>query len=210
MDPMMEPIAGVSLQKYAELIAAMSRTEDDKAAQLAIAVDHGLDEPSWIAARDGWTARMEDPANEGRVAHAFVPLYTAAQGVVRVGHEPATLERYATVVAEYSFEKDPDGKQIPVDTVLARHGYDRARWSEVTGYWTPKVNDPSDAACARFRELMQSESDRIFGIDRGASGELTQEPEDSGIEVVQPAPAPEKGDDGVVGMVMGWVRSVLG
>ena len=42
----------------------------------------------------------------------------------------------------------------------------QAQWSELTSYWTPKVNDPNDPAAAKFRELVQQESDRIFGIKR--------------------------------------------
>jgi hypothetical protein len=207
MDTMLEPIAGVSLEKYAALCAAMADTGDDAAAQVAIAAEQGVDEASWAAAKDGWTARMSDPAYEGKVAHAFVPLYQAAQAAARGGSEPAPIERYARVVAEYSFEKDADGRQIPVDVVLARHGYERAGWSEVTGYWTPRVNDPNDPACGRFRELMQAESDRIFGIDRPVTEEVPADPTLAGSD---PGAASPKGEDGVVGLVMGWVKSVLG
>ncbi|MEQ1569783.1 MAG: hypothetical protein ABMA64_29375 [Myxococcota bacterium] len=207
MDASMEPIAGVSLQKYAELCAAMSKTGEDKAAQVTIAGEHGVDATTWEQARDGWAARMSDPANVG-LAHAFVPLYTAAQSAVRGGREPETLEAYARVVAEYSFGKDAEGKAMAVDVVLSRHGYDRARWNEITGYWTPKVNDPSDPACARFRELMQAESDRIHGIE---SRRPDLETDDSVSEVVLPNTADGAApQDGVVGMVMGWVKSVLG
>jgi hypothetical protein len=203
MDPM-EPIAGVSLQQYAELCAAMAHTGDDVAAQVAIARERGVDEGSWNAAKDGWTARMQDPALQGKVAHAFVPLYSAAQAAARGGAEPCTLEHYTKVVAEYSFLKDADGNQVPVDQVLGRYGYDRTSWAEVTGYWTPKVNDPADPAAAKFRELMQAESDRIFGIVR-------EKPAAEPAPAADPEPeAKPAQDEGVVGMVMGWFKSLVG
>jgi hypothetical protein len=201
----MDPISGVSLQLYAELCVAMAKTDGDVGAEVAIARERGVDEPSWLAAKAGWTARMSDPALEGKVAHAFVPLYSAAQAAARGGAEPDTLERYARIVAEYSFEKDANGQQVPVDQVLARYGYTVMSWAEVTGYWTPKVNDPKDPSFLRFRELTQAESDRIFGIDRSAAKEAATEESEP-----EPSRAAPPEEDGMVGMVRGWMKSVFG
>lgn len=207
-DPM-SPIAGVSLATYAELAVAMAETGDDVAKQTAIAAEHGVDEASWNAARDGWTARMQDPANQGKVAHAFVPLYQAAQAARRGGAAPATLEQYTLVVAAYSFEKDAHGNQLPVADALARFGFTAPQWNEITGYWTPKVNDPADPAASEFRTRMQAESDRIFGIVR------TPSPAPAEVEAPPPRkPAPAradgpKGEEGLVGAVLGWVRSMM-
>lgn len=218
MDPM-APISGVSLEKYATLAVAMAETGEDTAAQVAIAAEHGVDEASWNAARDGWTARMQDPSNGGKVAHAFVPLYSAAQAAKRGGAEPATLEVYAEVVAAYSFEKGPDGSQLPVPDALARHGLTSAQWNEITGYWTPKVNTPADPSAQRFRMLMQAHSDRIFGIVREpqaqAKAQATSQTARNAADATGPEPQATgsrsgSADEGLVGAVMGWVKSLLG
>lgn len=205
----MEPISGVSLEKYAELCAAMAKTGEDTAAQVRIAAEAGVDADAWESAKQGWTARMQDPALEGKVAHAFYPLYQKAQSAARGGAEPMSLEQYTRAVAEYSFEKDADGNRVPTETVLARYGHTVTSWAEVTGYWTPKVNDPADPACASFKGLMQQESDRIFGIDRSAP-----DPDDAPAEPTRAegggAAAGDPPADGLVGVLMGLVKRFLG
>src|SRR5207249_2987402 len=77
LDPM-EPIAGISLEAYAELCALMKDTGTDVDRQLAIAVEHGHARDAWEAAQQGWTERMSNPATAGTVATAFMPLYQSA------------------------------------------------------------------------------------------------------------------------------------
>src|SRR5262245_47917052 len=74
----LDPIAGVSLEKYADLAAKMKDTGSDAQACAQIAVQNGVDPAAWKAAQDGWTARMHDPATAGQVALAFMPLYQTA------------------------------------------------------------------------------------------------------------------------------------
>ena len=165
MDPL-QPIAGVSLEQYAKLSVAMKDTGGDleKCAQIAEA--NGVSRVNWEEAMKGWQARMVDPAIAMTVATAFMPLYNAAMTEARGGGEPIDLETYTKVVAEYSFEKDASGNLVPAATVIARYGLDQTKWNEITSYWTPKVSDGNDPAHAKFAELMQKESDRIFGIQR--------------------------------------------
>ena len=85
--------------------------------------------------------------------------------------EPMSLEMYAKITAEYSFEKDGDGVQVDHHIVLARYGLNVTQWGEVCGYWSPRVNDPADPSAGPFRALVQSESDRIFGIVRAPPGQ---------------------------------------
>ncbi len=167
---MSEPISGVSIEQYARLCAAMADTGDDEAAQLAIAAEAGVDEASWTAAKDGFTARMQDPADMGKTATVFMPLYQAAQAEARGGGPPCTLEQYAEISASYSFERDAQDNKIPPEQIFARHGISTVQWHEFTGYWTPRVNDPADPVSAQFPQLIQAESDKIFGIYRDALG----------------------------------------
>jgi len=156
----------VSLEKYAELAALMKDTGNDQEQCVAIAAAHGIARPDWEAALKGWTARMSDPSLQGKVAYAFLPLYQGALAKMRGGAEPSTLEFYAHVSAEYSFRKDANGKQISYEVIFKENNLTQTQWNEITSYWTPKVNDPSDPSATKFAELVQKESDRIFGIRR--------------------------------------------
>ncbi|MCB0711077.1 MAG: hypothetical protein KDD67_01970 [Ignavibacteriae bacterium] len=168
---MSEPIAGVSLEQYAELCALMGDTGGDVAKENAIAADHGVSADAWKEAKEGYTARMSDPSDMGKTAMAFMPLYQAAQEKMRGGGEPASLETYTKVHAEMAFRKDDDGNKIDYNIVLAEHGFTHQSWLEVEGYWTPRVGAPDQPKWdpelgQKFREMMQAESDRIFGIVR--------------------------------------------
>jgi hypothetical protein len=76
MDPW-SPINGITLERYAEISAAASATQDP-AAQAEIAQRHGASRADWEAAKAGWTARMQDPSLMGQVAARYWPLYQAA------------------------------------------------------------------------------------------------------------------------------------
>jgi len=161
----------ITIEQYADLCALMADTAGDQNKEFAIAAAHGVAAPSWLEAKAFFTAKMTDPSDMGRTAMAFMPLYQAAQARARGGQAPCTLELYTKVHAEMAYRKGPDGNQINYQLVLAEHGHTHQSWLECEGYWTPRVAsnvDPKfDAASAtRFRQLMQGESDRIFGIDR--------------------------------------------
>ncbi|MFZ5636192.1 MAG: hypothetical protein ACOY82_06345 [Pseudomonadota bacterium] len=166
----------IPLEQYAELCALMADTGGDEARELAIAAEHGVGADAWRASKAGWTAKMSDPADMGKTALAFMPLYQAAQSRARGGAEPCTLEVYAKIHAEMAHRKDPLGNKIHYMLVLAEHGMSQPLWLECEGYWTPRVgadtilgepNPKFDPELAqRFRVLMQSESDRVNGIVR--------------------------------------------
>ena len=168
---MSDPIAGVSLEKYAELCALMGATGGEVAQENALAAEHGVSAESWAQAKEGFTARMSDPADMGKTALAFMPLYQAAQEAMRGGGEPASLETYTKVHAEMAYRKDESGEKIDYNIVLAENGFTHQSWLEVEGYWTPRVGAPDQPKydpehATRFRELMQKEGDRVLGIER--------------------------------------------
>ncbi len=168
---MSDPIGGVTLETYAELCALMGETGGDVEKEHAIAAEHGVSPESWKEAKEGFTARMSDPADMGKTAMAFMPLYQAAQEKMRGGGEPASLETYTKVHAEMAYRKDESGEKIDYNQVLAEHGFTHQSWLEVEGYWTPRVGSPDQPKYDpelgnRFRELMQKEGDRILGIER--------------------------------------------
>lgn len=166
----------IPIEQYAELCALMADTGGDVTKENAIAAAHGVSAEAWAASKAGWTARMSDPADLGRTALAFMPLYQAAQARARGGKEPCSLELYAKVHAEMAFCKDPLGNKLDYNLVLAHNGTHHQAWLECEGYWTPIVGAPEilgqpnpkfdPVRAQEFRVLMQRESDRIHGIVR--------------------------------------------
>jgi hypothetical protein len=168
----------IPIEQYAELCALMADTAGDEAKEVAIAQAHGVSGADWLASKAAWTAKMSDPADQGRTALAFMPIYQAAQARARGGKEPCTLEVYTRIHAEMMLRKDPLGNKIDYNLVLAEHGFTHQGWLECEGYWTPIVgadtilgqpNPRFDPQLAHtFRVRMQAESDDILGIVREA------------------------------------------
>jgi hypothetical protein len=166
----------ISLEKYADLCALMADTAGDVNKENAIAESHGVSPADWLEAKTGYTTKMSDPADMGKTAMAFMPLYQAAQARARGGKEPCTLEFYTKVHAEMAFSKDVTGAKKNHHLVLAENGTHHQAWLECEGYWTPQVGAPTilgqpndkfnPELSAKFAALMQKESDRIAGITR--------------------------------------------
>jgi hypothetical protein len=163
----------VSLEKYAELCALMADTGGDVEKENSIALAEGLNPEDWKEAKEYFTAKMQDPADMGKTAMAFMPLFQAAQAGIRGGGEPGSLEQYTKVHAEMALRKDPDDPSRKIDhmVVIEENGFTHAKWLEMEGYWTPRVGsdefpefDP--VLAAKFSELFQKEADRINGIVR--------------------------------------------
>lgn len=104
---------GVDLKLYARLCAAMADTAGDESKEFAIAAQEGVSPKDWQQAKAGFTARMQDPADMGRTAGAFMPLYQAAQSAARGGGEPCPIETYTQIVAAYSTERDAQDNPVP-------------------------------------------------------------------------------------------------
>jgi hypothetical protein len=163
----------ISIEQYAELCALMTETGGDETKEFAIAEANSVSSAEWKEAKAGFTAKMSDPADMGKTAMAFMPLYQAALDKKRGGGEPCTLEVYSKVHAGMAFRKDPmdSTKKIDYLIVLAENGFTHQSWLECESYWTPRVGVDTDpkfeiAAATKFRELIQKESDIILGIVR--------------------------------------------
>jgi hypothetical protein len=73
-DPRLQPIAGVDLDAYAQVEAALMAREvraSDHPGRAAVAAEHGLAEATWSAASSGWQARIQGDA-------ALAQTYAAA------------------------------------------------------------------------------------------------------------------------------------
>jgi hypothetical protein len=69
--PDFEPIAGVSLELYADISRECAARPGDLGHAAMIAAGRGVSAESWQAAMNGWNARMHNPA----VAQRFNALY---------------------------------------------------------------------------------------------------------------------------------------
>ena len=166
----------ISIELYADLCAQMAETGGDVNKENAIAGAAGVSASDWADAKKYFTAKMSDPADMGKTALAFMPLYQAAQAKARGGAEPCTLEFYTKVHAEMALRKDAAGNKLNFMIVLAENNITQPKWLECEGYWTPIVGAPeilgqpnpkfNPELNMKFKVLMQAEADKIHGIKR--------------------------------------------
>lgn len=127
MDPF-EPIHGLSLERYADLGAALDGADQDRAKTAAILAQEGVSLADYEAAKAGWTARMQDMSLMGRVATAFMPLYQAALARRKGGAARVSYEDYVHVSALirlYGFE-----------AAMEAAGVSMSDWTQAGGFWT--------------------------------------------------------------------------
>jgi hypothetical protein len=70
-----EPIAGVSLELYAEISKGLAALNYDQSKAADVAASKGVTASEWTAAVDGWNARLRSNPSVGQ---RFNRLYTAA------------------------------------------------------------------------------------------------------------------------------------
>ena len=125
MDPF-APIQGISLERYADLSADVSDHANDPEAQARVVEGLGVSRADWEAAKNGWTARMQDYALMGRVAQAFMPLYQASfarkKGSVQVSFDDFVA--MAGVMKALGYER-----------TFATYGIDQGAWTQISGHW---------------------------------------------------------------------------
>jgi hypothetical protein len=127
MDPF-APINGISLERYAEIGAALDGKEKDRKAVAEILAQEGVSEADYEAAKAGWTARMQDMSLMGRVATAFMPLYQAALAKRKGGAARLSYEDFvhgSALIKIYSFEG-----------MVHATGLTQSEWAEAAGHWT--------------------------------------------------------------------------
>ena len=158
----MDPIAGISLERYAELAAKMASCGGDLEVCAQIAEQNGVDRASWEAAMAGWNARMADPADRGQVALAYMPLYQAALATYGGPVATATFEEYVEMSAMINSEIHDERRaaRTDFDAMYTQFDIDAPKWSQISTYWVDRlIKDPQlakqfgDAANARTAEL---------------------------------------------------------
>lgn len=123
----MTPINGISLERYADLGAAIADFMNDQARVAAVLAQEGINPADFEAAKAGWTARMQDMSLMGRVAMAYMPLYQAALARRKGGQAQASYEDFVGVSAAIKVW----GPQVGLDAC----GVSMSDWSEVAGHW---------------------------------------------------------------------------
>jgi len=127
MDPF-EPINGISLERYADLGAALDGKDKDKKATEETLAAEGVTVADYEAAKAGWTARMQDMSLMGKVATAFMPLYQAALARRKGGAARASYEDFVHVSALI--------KIYGYEAAMEAAGVSMSDWTEAGGYWT--------------------------------------------------------------------------
>jgi hypothetical protein len=150
MDPSLAPINGISLERYAELGADVTDHMNDPDAVARIVESKGVSRADWDAASKGWTARMQDPANMGRIATMYMPLYQAAlarkKGNVDVGFEDyVALSGARKALGQQRFN--------------ATYNIDDATWYQIAGAWNQKI--PTDPRYMMYGTQVEQEAARI-------------------------------------------------
>ncbi|HRI72486.1 MAG TPA: hypothetical protein PK156_49965, partial [Polyangium sp.] len=121
------PIAGISLEQYAELCAVLTRHEGAAEPPPELLQERGISLDAWTAARTGWTNRLEDPTAAVTLGMKFVPAYHAALDRVH-GPAPAlALDVYAALSAEVQLHG--------LSAALGRLGLARHRFSQIAFAW---------------------------------------------------------------------------
>jgi hypothetical protein len=151
MDPY-TPIQGISLERYAELGADISDCPNDPEQQARIVESKGVARADWEAAKAGWTARMQDPANMGQIATRYMSLYQAALAQKKGPAPQLGFEDYVALSG--------CAKARGIQGMFAHYGIDMAQWTQIAGEWNAKI--PADPArYGMFGIMVEQEGARI-------------------------------------------------
>jgi hypothetical protein len=157
----LDPIAGISLERFAELCVKMKDCGGDLEVCANIAAENGVDRASWEAAMNGWSARMQDPATAGQVALAYMPIYQAALATYGGPVATASYEDYIEMSALINTDTQGAARRpTDFDAMYARFGIDAPKWSQISTHWVDRLTkDPQLGADygrkvrARVKEL---------------------------------------------------------
>ncbi len=174
MDPF-SPINGISLERYADLGAALDGKDKDPKATAEVLRAEGVAQADYEAAKAGWTARMQDMSLMGRVATAFMPLYQAALarrkgGAARVSYED--FVHVSALIKIYGYEGATHAS-----------GVSTSDWAEAGGFWTNTMAANMMQYAGHSGNVMQEEA-RIRGgmpprrvnVTRDSSAAAMQQP----------------------------------
>ncbi len=180
-DPAMQPIHGISLERYAERGAATTDLNNDPQRIAQAIQQEGVNPADFEAAKAGWTARMQDMSLMGRVATAYMPLYQAALARRKGGAASISYEDFVAVSAAI--------KVFGFEAAVQASGVSQSEWTEVAVAWNGAMsremqrfaNHPGFIGQEEAR-LRAGGQPRRVQVTRGGGG--------GGAAPAQPAPHP--------------------
>lgn len=150
MEACFQPISGISLERYADLGAAVADVLDDATKVGEIVEAEGVSRADWEAAKAGWTARMQDMSLMGRVATAYMPLHQAALARRKGGKATASYESFVAVSAAI--------KVFGYEAALAACGVKMSDWTEIAGAWTATMGQQLMQYAGHSNAVVQEEA----------------------------------------------------
>ena len=126
-EPGFEPIAGVGLEKYAELAVGMQGMPESEFAAYAEA--NGVAPGRWDEVRSGWNARFESvPA----VTIRWGQLYRQKLASAGVTRPDVSFEQYVTATAKRNIGR-------PLEEIYADLNLTVSTWALVSDYWVAQL-----------------------------------------------------------------------
>jgi hypothetical protein len=174
MDPF-APINGISLERYADLGAALDGKDKDPKGSAEVLAAEGVSVADYEAAKAGWTARMQDMSLMGRVATAFMPFYQAALarrkgGAARVSYED--FVHVSALIKIYGFE-----------AAIQAAGVSMSDWTSAAGFWTQTMGQNMMQYAGHSANVVQEEGrirtgspPRRVNVTRDTSAAAQQQP----------------------------------
>lgn len=145
----LDPIAGITLERYAELAAKMADCNGDLEVCAQIAEQNGVDRRTWQVAMDGWNARMNDQATAAEVALAYMPLYQAALAEHGGPRATATEDEYLEMLAMINTDlKEGDVRPVPFEPMYERFGINAPKWSQISTDWVDRLTKDEQLGAA--------------------------------------------------------------
>ncbi|HMT10896.1 MAG TPA: hypothetical protein PKA39_04655, partial [Ignavibacteria bacterium] len=96
----MQEINGISLKRYAELIASTTDTVTEDEFWIALEKE-GMSKDSWQPVKDGWNEKLFDPNNYLTIAQDYNNFLEEAIEKKNGGSPPCTLEQFADLNAQF-------------------------------------------------------------------------------------------------------------
>jgi hypothetical protein len=160
---LLDPIGGVSLELYAELVAEMNEVLGDLEACAKIAEAHGIARADWDAAVSGWNARLHSTATCDEMAIYYLPLVNAA--LERRGLVPeVSLDEFARMTAAVNCKGGSLAK------MYQEFHTDAVKWSQIASRYGFRIlHEPAFAAEVQKR-VLEEMALRDAGAKSGGGG----------------------------------------
>lgn len=152
MDPY-APINGISLERYADLGAELDGITNP-AEQAAKVTALGVNPADFEAAKQGWTARMQDMSLMGQVATKYMQLFNAAVAAKK-GVASMSFDDYVEVSA---------GIQVfGYEGAMNHFKLSMSDWTSISAHWqTEMAKDPINMGTRR-NQMQEQEANRMRG-----------------------------------------------